>query len=261
MTQLTSYDVAKEFFSKARKPTAGRPLGVTGVRLFAHNDSFAINYFALPFALIQPDNTLRFAIGNPPAGVVSGAVKVLPLTIVRRDKAHYRVHVRAKGNPRDYLSSYGLAHHSELRSKGLRLYDGLTIDLATRQPVGYHEPVMQVDSDKRKEWLRKSAALKKHLKTVAKLGGFDAIIAGLRSGNLARWGYSSMRSADGAQLAAFVDALNGVGLDAFTQLVGEGMYREHYYDPNIEEQLAYIDSIFTSNSLALRKALGVVEEV
>lgn len=261
MTQLTSYDAAKDFFSKARKPTAGRPLGVTGFRLFANGDDFVINYFALPFVLIRPNNTLRFAIGEAPAGVVQGAVKVLPLTIVWRGRAHYRVHIRAKGNARDFLSSYGLTHHNELRSKGLRLYDGLTIDLTTRQPVDYHEPVLQVDSDKRKEWLRKSAALKKHLKTVAKLGGFDATIAGLRSGNLNRWHLSPMRSARPEGVAAFVDALNGVGLDTFTRLVGEGMYREHYWDPSIEEQLAYIDSIFTSNSLALRKALGVVEEV
>lgn len=261
MTQLTSYDAAKDFFSKARKPTDGRPMGVTGFRLFANGDDFVVNYFALPFVLFHPNNTLRFAMSEAPAGVVQGAVKVLPLTIVRRDRAHYRVHIRAKGSARDYLSSYGLTHHNELRSRGLRLYDGLTIDLATRQPVDYHEPVLQVDSAKRKEWLRKSAALKKHLKTVAKLGGFDAIVARVHSEGHHRWHLPPMRPARHEGLTAFLDALNGVGLDTFTQLVGEGMYREHYWDPSIEEQLAYIDSIFTSNSLALRKALGVVEEV
>lgn len=266
MTQLLSYEATKAVFATARKPAAGKPLG-SKWRLFKDGDEFVLNVEGSQIARILPDNTLRFTTSVASSSAVMGIHKVLPVMLHRRGKDHHRVHVRAPGVHPTYLSSYGLTTWRERRTKGHRLYEGLTVSLPDRKVVDYKEPTREVDVDARKEWLRKSMALKTYLKTIAKLGGFTTAYAQLtdrtKEQDVLRWEYGSLFSlTEGEEdLATIISALNGGDTQLLVQRVGESMYRNFYHQPGTAEQLQHIDNIFTSNSLVLRKALGVITEV
>lgn len=267
MTYITSYDVADEVFSKARRPEKGKPLGVTGYRMYKYNDgAFAFTYCNTVFALLQPDNTLRFVTDRAPIGLVTGAAKVLPVGVVRRSSGHYRVHIRRNGYPRNSLKGYNLETFHEFETKGLRLYNGLTIDLTTREPVEYKEPqLVFAGADARKEWLRLLKATKQHLKTIAKVGGFTALYEKIKAENpsaYTRYGFDSLGhtviAVDDLNLTA--SAMKGEDLPLFVQRVGESLYRDHWQCPSVADQIKYIDKIFTNHSANLRKALGFAIE-
>ena len=266
MTQLLSYEATKAVFATARKPAAGKPLG-SKWRLFKDGDEFVLNVEGSQIARILPDNTLRFTTSVPSSSAVMGVYKVLPVMFHRRSKDHYRVHVRRSGGNHTYLSSYDLTSWKDRGTKGHRLYDGLTVSLPDRKVVDYKEPTREVDVDARKEWLRKSKALKTYLKTIAKLGGFvaayDQLVAHTKEQDMFRWEYGSLFSlTEGEEdLATIISALNGGDTRLLVQRVGESMYRNFYHQPSTTEQLQHIDSIFASNSLVLRKALGVITEL
>lgn len=256
MTTFTSYQQTTEFFAKARNKEAGRPIGPSGWRLYKDNDVFRITIHASDVAYIMPNDTLVMRMDDPPAGVSMVVQHVLPIMIQRRGKGHYRLHIRKQGGKPQDLKAYGVNDWAELRTKGLRLSVGLTIDLKTRQPVGYVEPVQVVDSDKRKVWLAQSRKVKRTLKTIAKLGGFQPRIDKLTEN---RWTYQSLFTASEADLQIIIDAMLNDNIEPLIQRMAETFKKHCYYELNTTEMERIIDQIFTSNSLALRKALGVIE--
>lgn len=256
MTTFTSYQQTAEFFAKARNKEAGRPIGPSGWRLYKDNDIFRITIHASDVAYILPNDTLVMRMDDPPAGVSMVVQHVLPILIQRRGKGHYRLHIRKCGGKPQDLKAYNVDNWADLRTKGLRLSVGLTIDLKSRQPVGYVEPVQVVDSDRRKVWLAQSRKVKRLLKTIVKLDGFKPRIEALQEN---RWTYPSLFSASEADIQIMVDAMLHDKMEPLIQRVAETFKKHSYYEPNKAEMESMIDRIFTSNSLELRKALGVIE--
>ena len=265
---INNYRDAAALFSTARKPEKGKPLDTKGWRLFKDGDEFVLNCCGREWrdstqvARILPDDTLRLCldVGYIPQSVPCSARNVLPIDIVRRSTGHYRLHVRQPGGLVGYYAGYGLSSWQEWRTKGARLFDGLTVDLKTRTVVGAKEIVTKVaDTEARKDWLRKSKRLKTYLKTVAKLGGFTARIEAIKASNFVRWQVPYFGSE--ADIHQFIAALDGHDTEPLVQRLAEAMYRHYYTPPGTKQQQDYIDTVFTANSLALRKALGVIEEV
>ena len=256
MTVFTSYAQTAEFFAKARKKEAGRPIGPSGWRLYKDGEEYVVTIHDKHIARIMPNNTLVMQINTALAGVVMVVQHVLPILIHRRGKDHYRLHIRKQGGRPQDLKAYGLTNWAELRTNGLRLYEGLTIDLNTRQPVDYREPVQLVDTDKRKVWLSQSRRIKRILKTIAKMEGFQPRIDKL-TGN--RWTYTSLHSAGEADIQIIIDAMLNDNIEPLIQRMAETFHRHAYFKLSTEDMERIIDNIFTSNSLALRKALGVIE--
>jgi len=257
MTQITTYKQAEEFFAKARKKDAGRPLGVVGWRLFCNDDIYSINYNDKTFATIHPNNHLVLTGVDVSNGMVIGASKVLPIMVVYRSTDNYRVHIRRAGKAKNTYGAYGLTSFRDWRTGGLRYIKNLTINLTNRQSVDYVEPVRTVDTDARKQWLRDSDRVKKHLKTIVKLGGFVPLLEALP--NL-RWQYRTINcQPDSPDLNIMLTALAGGDMQPLVQRVAEHMRRSSYTNPpDTEFQLGVIDAIFTNNSVALRRALGVI---
>lgn len=260
---IKSYQQAQALFSKARKPEAGKPLEARNWRLYKEGDSYTVRVAGYPVALVQPDNTLKLVL--PDDTSYSQAVtfkfhEALPFVLARRSDKNYRIHPVLDGwEGRHSLAACGYTGWSQFKTDGYRLYEGLTFDLSTRKPVDYKEPKMVTDAARNLDWLRKSKALKLRLKTMAKLGAFDTIWDEFTS--VSRWEASSIVPIlhhEHAELRLFLDALEGEKLTAFTRRVGESIYSDHFNKPDVNTQLRYIDSLFTRNSLTLRKALGVV---
>jgi len=239
---IHTYADAVEFFSKARDKTKGRPLKASGWRMFKDGDEFVFNYGPTQIARVLPDNTIRFTHANDwfPQGAGITINTVIPFAVLRRGKGHYRVHTLGRG---------------EL-STGQRLYDGLTYDLNTLQPVGYKEPTLVTDPAARRLWLAMVKRLKTHLKTVVKLGGLTARVEALKSSGISRWHVYYIRRDD---LPAILAALDG-DTEAFVQRLAEHIYRTYYSLPDTGAQCEIIDNIITGQSLDLRKALGVVTQ-
>lgn len=256
MTTFTSYEQTAEFFAKARNKEAGRPIGPSGWRLYKDGEEYVVTIHATHIARIMPNDTLVMQTDNPLPGAIMVVQHVLPIMIQRRSKAHYRLHIRERGGKPHDLKAYGLTDWADPHTKGLRLYEGLTIDLRTRQPVGYVEPVQVVDSDKRKVWLSKSNKIKRVLKTIAKMDGFGPRINQLTEN---RWTYQSLFNASEADIQIIIDALLNDNIEPLIQRMAETFKNHSYYELTVKEMENIIDRVFSSNSLELRKALGVIE--
>lgn len=262
MAQLTSYKQAAAFMDKARKMEKGRPLEVKGWRLFKDGDEFVLNYHSTQVARFLPDNTLRLTLpmGDSLSGGVTGWCHYnIPVAIWRRSTGHYRVHPAVPGSDREYMTA---KVYTEFRTGGYRLYDGLTIDLTTRLAVNYSEPTVAVDPERNKDWLRRLKKIKAYLKTVAKLGGFTARIEALQATDTRRWQHSTMTGlhSDDIEFQDMLSALNDGDPEPLVQALAGAMRRHSYDIMAVKLQCNFIDKVFTSNSIALRKALGVINQ-
>jgi hypothetical protein len=263
MTQITSYRQAEYIAEKARNIAKGKPLGPQHWRMFKDGDEFTFYYLSTMVARILPNNTLRLVSDGGhfvhlPNGALYSIHKVLPVSLVNRSKGHYRLHIAQHGEavpsiPRDEL---GVTDWDAWRKGGVRFYDGLTIDLATRTAVSYAEPTMEVDAAARKLWLSQLKTLKRHLKTIAKLGGFTARMESLDP-SVRRWELVRlMHRPEDIDLA--VAALRGDITEEFLGRLTHDLALHHYFLPDIAEQLRLIDKFFTTYSATLRLALGVI---
>jgi hypothetical protein len=261
MTQITSYKQAENLMAKARNISKGKPLGPRGWRIFKDGDEFAFYCGGTMVARMLPNNTLRMVLPDGvsfPSTIVYKIWAVIPVVLHRRSTRNYRLHPMLTGREGGGYSDCGYTNWDKLRTEGYRLHDGLTIDLTTRTAVDYKEPLTITNPDRNKEWLRKSKALKLHLKTIAKLGGFDAIWDEMNG--TSRWSLDSIATARTEQVPMFLDALNGHELAEFVRAVGVSICADHYLRPNVADQIKYINSIFTRNSFTLRSALGVITQ-
>jgi hypothetical protein len=263
MTQIKSYRQAEYIAEKARNIAKGKPLGPQHWRMFKDGDEFTVYYLSTMVARILPNNTLRMVTdGGPVAHLPNGAIysihKVLPVSLVNRSKGHYRLHIAQHGEdvasiPRD---EFGVTDWDAWRKGGVRFYDGLTIDLTTRMAVSYSEPTMEVDAAARKLWLKQLKTLKRHLKIIAKLGGFTARLEipddGKRRWELTRFSHSAR------DMNLAIAALRGDITEEFLERVTHDLALQQYYLPDIAEQLRLIDRFFITHSTALRLALGVI---
>jgi hypothetical protein len=263
MTQIKSYRQAEYIAEKARNIAKGKPLGPQHWRMFKDGDEFTVYYLSTMVARILPNNTLRMVTDGGynvhlPNGAIYSIHKVLPVSLVNRSKGHYRLHIAQHGEdfpsiPRD---EFGVTDWDAWRKGGVRYYDGLTIDLATRMAVSYSEPTMEVDAAARKLWLKQLKTLKRHLKIIAKLGGFTSRME-RHDPSVRRWEYKRfLHSATDTDLV--IAALRGDITEEFLERVTQDLALQQYYRPDEAEQLRLIDKFFNTYSTALRLALGVI---
>lgn len=248
--QLNSYDTVRAAFGTARDKAKGKPVG-SNWRVFQDGDEYALYCHGTMFGRFLPNNTFRFCYTGqnqymPPA--VYTMHKIIPVAMVRRSKGHYRVHVKDR------------ATQFYPQTEGFKLYDGLVLDLTTRLMVRYTEPNMVVDAAARTKWLRQLRTLKRHLHTIAKLGGFTAMFEPIAASNEPRWAVGpNLLRPTSADLHIMSQALDGVDLPVFVEMVAKSMYINIYHRDGIPAQRDHIDDIFSTNSLELRRLRGVVE--
>lgn len=243
MPIVNSYAEAHALFAKARKPEAGKPLGAHMWRMFKDGDEYVVNCYTTQVARILPNNTLRVCLSrNPSISVMQTVRRVLPITFLRVGRGKYRVHT-GEGN--------------------FALSDQLVIDLKSGLAVGYREPETVVDADARREWLRKSAALKRHLKVIAKLGVFTTKVDELRDGSRLRWSFPAWMSHKTRELdVEYYTAALSMDPEAVGQLVqrlAEAMYYGFWEPAPVSDQLIWLDGAHKSVSYDARFALGVIE--
>lgn len=258
MTMITSYAQAVALFATARKPEAGKPLAHRGWRMYKHGDEFAIYYTTTMVARLLPGSRLRMVLPNDtriPPGIGYKIWGVLPVVLHRLRPMSFKLHViqrGGEGHTKDarILQACGYTSWGQLSTDGYKLYDGLTIDLVTRE-ADCREPRFVTDAGRNKDWLRKSKTLKLHLHAVARVGGFDAL-----------WGADHphgqrLRPPPGDIVPLLLAALEGERMDELVRAVGKSLLYAHWGKPDVSYMIKHIDRIFATNSFALRLALGV----
>lgn len=191
--EITSYDDAVRFFSRAKSPAAGRPFKSWG-RMFKEGNDFVIKIQSQPVLKITPDNKISFVIDGPTGRnysntLSSGIHRAVPLLWIRIGKGRYRVgHTKILDqitNKRREESKDKWANPWRvLYEEGQELYKDITFDLITGECVNPQRDLLKsVQPEMRTEWLRKLRKFKRNVKLRAKLGAIDGMIAQMNKEN------------------------------------------------------------------------------
>jgi hypothetical protein len=269
MVEINSYADAVRVMNTARNKSEGKPLRSYGFRMFLEGNEFIIkhgskNYGWNPIARILPDDTLVLEFLSPAHNVdlslVYNIFKILPVLLTNVGKQKYRVHIRPVGIPAGGSpASYAYESYADFRKKGYELHNGLTIDLKTRTVTNYSPKKVEVNAAARKVWLREVGALKRYLKTVAKLGGFTSLIANMSANEIERWKIErpfAIRGSECPDLQLIAAALKGQSYQELVNRFAELMYAHNI--SQVGEQVPFIDRIISNNSLLIRTHIGVV---
>lgn len=183
------YDNLNAWYSRARDPAKGRPLG-RSFRVYKINQEFWLIcggwYAQDPYktigwrvAIIHPDNTFEFTIDRKRGQAMSPSLSYTlhvytPFVWARRGKFDYRV----AHNSELGLWAYQYQAHKKVAEMGATIRNGenLVFDLAASQWKNeVRNPTKKVDKEKRKVYLAQRKQLIHDVAVRAKLGVFDSI--------------------------------------------------------------------------------------
>jgi len=247
MTIIRSYEDANAHIRKAKDRTKGKPLG-NYFRLFDAPASNGIDVHTKgatqPFAVITPDNRLtitRVDMVRPSSAIVYSLYKHFPFRVRLVSRGHYRLKPTLSGD-----------------TYGYRLMPGLSIDLETLTAVDYEEFKYDIDPDLNKTYRAGLSSVKRTLKTMCKLGAFSTRLEQLSGQGVSRWEVDHLAPARPDNVHIMSRAIRE-GVDEDLQhIIACHMYRKSYAIPPVEQQIGFIDAVFNSNSIAIRRALGVI---
>jgi hypothetical protein len=261
MPIINDYASAAALFAKTRNPEKGKPLGVQYWRMFKDGDEFAFYHLDVLVARILPSNQLivrGYETHNPPQGVVATVDRALPLRIIRRGPAHYRVHAVTdpKGN---CFAQYGQPDWTGMRRGGVHLWHDVVFDLTNRVWLSAPELTKTTDKVAQRDWLAKSKHIRNVFATMIRLGAIEARIQALKDADQPWYTGSSLLKPSSEDLALLAEAVQtGVVSDLLAERFARSLRRVTIDRPTVETQLQHLSDVFSRNSLALRTALGVV---
>jgi hypothetical protein len=172
---ISSYKAAQLHMEKARNKAKGRPMKGAGWRLFQDGDEYVVTVSKTQIGRFLPDNTFMFTVSGveayPVSYTLSGTMhRNLPFHWARVANKVYRVDHEANMTTQVW-------DHFQQPTNAPQVYDGLKFDLTTGRCLNYKPDYKrEVDLDRRKEWLAASAAWKRKLKVIARIGGLDSFI-------------------------------------------------------------------------------------
>ena len=246
---LKTYNDAKDYFSKAKSPSKGRPLNSWG-RLYQVGDEYIVRVKTMNVAKFTPDNKLVFIVSPKDARsygqtLSSSLHRAIPILWMRTGMQRYRLqHVV----------------NAELKTAP-ELFDGLTFDLATGNAVNARKDLKDsVIPDRRTEWLRKLRKFKRGISVRQRMGVFDGYIKEV---------YADPKNAyakrpnwnDESTLDMLYNAINNE--DFPPNLLKAFVHPSHMFGwgriPESKQVLKVVDSLTKEYSVELRKKFGVFE--
>lgn len=271
-TDKLSYKEVAEWYTKARNPDAGRPVQ-SWARMFKVGDNYELRLGKTVVGVFSPDNKFTFKMTSQEARNASITLsqalgRAIPFLWYRKATGRYVIkptpqyaEFQAK-NPNN--QTYGWQYFNE--QEGYELFDGLSFDLTTYEPINAKPSLKdtEVDSDKRKEWLRSLKSFKQAVKVRARMGVLESLIQQVdreRQGvsrydweqpdwNAEVWQdtlYNALKNGD-----CSTELLKG-----FIKSVSRGYYQQSI---TVKEVIGEVDKVFTTYSLDLRRKFGVFKE-
>ena len=251
---ISSYSAAQLHMEKARSKAEGRPMKGAGWRLHQDGNEYVVTAYDVQVGRFLPDNTFMFTINGEQAyriaHTLSGTMhRNLPFHWARYAVRKYRVDHSANMHVNPW-------RHFISPTNAPEVYDGLTFDLTTGRclnPRPDYKP--DTDPERRKEWLAASRAWKRKLKVIARIGGFDTLIAQEKA-NPTPWDEKPKWSMDTWLDILYKAIKDG---DCNTDLLRMFVAGEvSSWKPTTSEQMyEAIDKIIRNQSVELRKRFGV----
>lgn len=264
---LKTYNDAKDYFSKAKSPSKGRPLNSWG-RLYQVGDEYIVRVKTMNVAKFTPDNKLVFIVSPKDARsygqtLSSSLHRAIPILWMRAGMQRYRLqHTAIIDSKLSQSKTIYLWHvvNAELKTAP-ELFDGLTFDLATGNAVNARKDLKDsVIPDRRTEWLRKLRKFKRGISVRQRMGVFDGYIKEV---------YADSKSAyakrpnwnDESTLDMLYNAINNE--DFPPNLLKAFVHPSHMFGwgriPESKQVLKVVDSLTKEYSVELRKKFGVFE--
>lgn len=264
---ITYQDVVK-FFARARNPEKGKPL-MTWARIMKEEDGvYAVVMGNYRIGIFTPDNRFTFTMTSQQARHCSVTLsqalhRALPFVWKRVATGRYEV------TP---IADYDQPKHSYLwhyiqNKEWYEVYDGLSFDLTTYQPVNARPKITQlvVNQENKLEWLRKLRKFKQAVKIRARMGVLESLMHQVekeRQGiNKYEWqspDWSSDYWLDLLYVAVKNEDCSTDMLKAFIKSASVGYWRGMV---TIDDVLKAVDNVFANYSVNLRQRFGVFNEV
>jgi hypothetical protein len=235
---IASYADAEAVFAKVRDPGRGKPLRLPTYRLFKDGDEFLVRASYKYVAKIYRNNTIEvFIPKHTPSYLLT---TVLPQIIP----------VKVGWNGRK------IAFMHTGKSILIPHYKGLTFDMLTGECVSQPPTKLNVNKDKRKEYLRDLRVFKRQFETRLKLGVFNAIAAQIMAEKPELWtlrvrwdGYKTKQSV--------VQELHSKTIShEFAKVLVGHTLSNHYYRPDLSH-----DAFRRTLTTALNHARGLIRVV
>ena len=261
---LMNYEACVNMFnlSKVRDPERGKPLR-TWARIKQDGDAFVVCIDAsplLPLCRITPDNICTWVASPRTIWSFSNTLtmaleQALPFVMLRVGKGRYKI--TAYNHLTEYI-------HEKCTNYGIEYFEGIQFDLKTAKCLN---PVtIEVDAQRRTEWLRTLKVFKRAIKTRAKVGAIDAMIRNMAEQDM----FNRLRKEKPDWAAqAWIDKLYGAIIDptkidkTLLQGVALSCVRGWWVSapPSTQEFLDELDGICNQFSVPLRKKFGALREV
>lgn len=269
-TDKLSYKEVAEWFTKARDPEKGRPVQ-SWARMFKVDDNYELRFGSTVVGVFSSDNKFTFKMTaqqarNASITLSQALQRAIPFVWVRKATGRYVVKPTPPYEEFKKVNTEQYYWHYFSQVEGYEVFDGLAFDLNTYEPINAKPSLKdtEVDSDKRKEWLRSLKKFKLAVKVRARMGVLESLIQQVereRQGvsrydweqpdwNAEVWQdtlYNSLKDSD-----CSTELLKG-----FIKSVSRGYYQQSI---TVDEVINEVDRIFTTYSLDLRRKFGVFKE-
>jgi len=256
---INSYAEAQAFMTRARSPEKGRQ-HTTFARWFPDGEGYRLDVHGHPFLRITPDNVLEFLItpetGRKLSNTVSGWLpRVVPFFWNRVGMGRYRVEAIAVIQKR---MAGRWPTHKEI-NQAPELFAGIKFDMATGECLNPRPDIKHmVIPEARTAWLSALRKWKRKAKTIARIGGFDSLIAEEKR-NPTPWQDQPTWMVD-KELDILYNAIKDNEMDTALMRKFVASHTNRWSTPTSMEVYGHIEAVVKQHSLQLRKRFGVFEE-
>jgi hypothetical protein len=254
--RFVSYLDAREFFSKAKTPSNGRPIK-SGWRMYSEGlEKLFILAYGMRICTLHRDNTVTFDLSREDLPRIGNTISwvlpsVIPFAFSYVSKGRYVV----SGTQVTVTVPEGLSWYSAFKKQAHEYFRHIKFDMATGM---CHNPVPRVDQanadkDARLVWLRSSRKFMKGIKVRAKLGAFTSYTSSVDQH------HRVMSQADVIQLL-YECIRDEQYPDVLLRFLFSGSWRFSYYNRNADPNLVAVTrtkELLEEHSLELRRKFGV----
>jgi hypothetical protein len=234
---IASYADAEAVFAKARNPEKGKPLKNT-YRLIKDGDEFVLTTSSKHVAKIYRNNTIEvFAPKYTPSWLL---MTVLPQLVP--------VKVGWIGRKMAFMHTG--------KSILIPHYKGITFDMLTGECVSQPPTKLNVNKDKRKEYLRDLRVFKRQFETRLKLGVFNAIAAQIMAEKPELWTLRVRWDGDKTKQSVVQELQSKTVSHEFAKVLVGHTLSNHYYRPDPSH-----DAFRRTLTTALNHARGLIRVV
>jgi hypothetical protein len=269
--KLRSYQQVEHYYKSCRDPKKGKPLRSWGRIFKTEEGNFSICAMgyneSTEIGVLTPDDVFTFTLAPHVARntcavtLAQSLYKAIPFMWQRVGIAKYRVQHTSKIACREEEIKW--IDWAYMRKAAPEYFQGMQFNLKTGECTNSRPDVItRINADKRKEWLAALRKFKLTVKTMAKIGAFDAVVSKAKN-NRAYRNVPDWSSPDWLNLL-----YEGIRDTTCTEQLSLGIASQgvhaHYWRKEVDPYtiaVSGLEYVCATYSMDLRKKFGVFNEV